>query len=125
MNIEDLRDRCLNVKHAEESTPFGEDVLVYKVMNKMFALIPLRPKNAEYFVALKCDPEKSRELREKYTGITKGFYAGESLLWNSVHIQNDVPDTLIIELIGHSADEVLKKLSKKKQAEYRALDTNE
>lgn len=120
MNIEELRNHCLAIKNVEECTPFGEDILVYKIMNKMFAFLSLNPKEADHFVVLKCDPEKSIELREKYRGITKGYYAGDSLLWNSVSIQKDVPDKLIVELIGHSVEEVVKKLPKKKQEAYRA-----
>lgn len=65
MNIEDLRDCCLAIKNAEESTPFGEDILVYKVMNKMFSFFLLNPKEAEYFVVLKCDPEKNSDIKGK------------------------------------------------------------
>ena len=115
MNIEELRDYCLAVKGAEESTPFGEHILAYKVMNKMFAFFLLNPKEAEHFVVLKCDPEKTVTLREKYRGITKGFYTGPTLTWNSVYIQRDVPDALIAELIEHSAEEVIKKLPKKRK----------
>jgi len=121
MNIEELRNHCLAVKNAEESTPFGDDVLVYKIMNKMFAFFALHPKDHEHFVVMKCDPEKTAALREKYAGITKGYYTGDTLTWNSVYIQKDVPDALIVELITHSAEEVLKKLPKKKQEEYRKL----
>jgi predicted DNA-binding protein (MmcQ/YjbR family) len=118
MNIEELREYCLSVKGATESTPFGEDTLVYKVMNKMFVFFPLNPKNNDFFAVMKCDPERTVELREKYEGITKGYYAGDNLLWNSVYIQKDVPDALIKELIDHSVEEVVKKLSKKQQQEY-------
>jgi predicted DNA-binding protein (MmcQ/YjbR family) len=121
MNIEELRSHCLAIKKVEECTPFGEDVIVYKIMNKMFAFIPLTPKDGQFFVVLKCDPEKTVELREKYEGITKGYYAGNNLKWNSVYIQKDVPDELIVELIEHSVEEVVKNLPKKKQKEYRAL----
>jgi len=119
MNIEELRNHCLAIKNAEEGTPFAEDVLVYKVMGKMFAFFLLNPKDNEHFVVLKCDPEKTVELRETYNGVTKGYYTGNNLLWNSVYIQRDVPDKLIVELIEHSAEEVIKKLPKKKQEEYR------
>lgn len=119
MNIEELRNHCLAIRKAEECTPFGDDVLVYKVMGKMFAFFSLNPKDGDCFVVMKCDPEKTVELREKYDGITKGYYAGNNLLWNSVYLQKDVPDSLIVELIQHSADEVVKKLSKRKQQEYQ------
>jgi predicted DNA-binding protein (MmcQ/YjbR family) len=119
MNIEELRNHCLAIKNAEECTPFGEDVLVYKIMNKMFVFFPLNPKNNDHFAVMKCDPEKTVELREKYEGITKGYYAGDNLMWNSVFINKDVPNELIIELIKHSVEEVVKKLPRRKQEEYR------
>jgi predicted DNA-binding protein (MmcQ/YjbR family) len=118
MNIEELRNHCLAIRNAEECTPFGEDTMVYKIMGKMFAFFPLNPKDNEHFVVMKCDPEKTLELREKYEGITKGYYAGNNLMWNSVYIQKDVSDKLIIELIEHSVEEVVKKLPKNKQKAY-------
>jgi len=118
MNLEELRYHCLAIKNVEECTPFGDDVLVYKIMNKMFAFFPLNPKDNNHFAVMKCDPDKTVMLREKYKGVTKGFYAGNNLMWNSVYIQQDVPDTLIVELIAHSVDEVVKKLPKKKREEY-------
>ena len=121
MNIEELRDCCLAVKNAEEHFSFGEDFPSYKIMNKMFAFFQLNPKEGEHFIVLKCDPDRSVELREKYRGVTKGRYTGPTLTWNSVYIQRDVPDALIVELIGHSVEEVVKKLSKKKQEEYRKM----
>lgn len=87
MNIEELRDCCLAVKGAEECTSLGEDLLSYKIMNKVFAFYLLNPKEGEHFVVLKCDPDKTVELREKYQGVTKGVYTGATLIWNSVYIQ--------------------------------------
>lgn len=96
---------------------------VYNIMDKVFVFFLLNPKQAEYFVVLKCDPEKTVELREKYQGITKGYYRGGTLMYNSVYIQKNVPNELIVDLIEHSAKEALRKLSKKKQEEYRTLDS--
>lgn len=121
MNIEELRDCCLAVKGAEESTSLGEDLISYKIMNKVFAFFLLNPKEGEHFVVLKCDPDKTVEFREKYQGITKGVYTGATLIWNSVYIRKDAPDALIVELIKHSAEEVIKKLPKKKQEEYDTI----
>ncbi len=44
MNIEELRDCCLAVKGAEECTSLGEDLLSYKIMNKVFAFYLLNSK---------------------------------------------------------------------------------
>lgn len=118
MNIEDLRERCLNIKGASESFPFDETTLVFKVMDKMFAYIGLEPKDGEFFVNMKCDPERSSELRSRYEGVRPGFHTNK-LLWNSVYIDSDVPDKLIEELIQHSVDEVIAKLPKYKQEEYK------
>ena len=62
MNVETVREYCLNKKGVTESFPFDDVSLVVKVMNKMFALIDLEEAN---HIALKCDPEKAIELREQ------------------------------------------------------------
>ena len=121
MNIEQFREECMKIKGAEECFPFDEDTMVFKVMGKMFAFIGLTPKNGEFLASMKCNPERSADLRERYKGITKGFYCGNTLKWNSVYLALDVPDKLIKELIQHSADEVVGALSKKLQKEYSEM----
>lgn len=120
MNIEQLRDYCLQMKGATECFPFDETTLVFKVMNKMFAYIGLEPKDGEFFVNLKCDPERAVELREQYEGVRPGYHTSK-LMWNSVYLHSDVPDKLLKELILHSLEEVIKKLPKKQQAEYNSM----
>lgn len=118
MNIEEFRTCCLSVKGSSESLPFlRHNVLVFKVMDKMFAYISLEPKDGIFRADLKCDPEKSAELQEKYSGITETDF--KTPLWNSVTLESDVPDELIKELIRHSVDEVIRKLPKRKREEYR------
>lgn len=117
MNIEEFRVYCLSIKGSSVSLPFlGHNVLVFKVMDKMFAYIPLDPKDGIFKADLKCNPEKSVELREKYDGITETDF--KTPLWNLVTLESDVPDNLIKELIQHSVDEVIKKLPKRKREEY-------
>lgn len=119
MNIEDFREYCLSIRGATESTPFIDDrILVFKVMDKMFCMISLEPKDGVFRADLKCDTEYTLELREKFDGIGPG-HVPTTLLWHRVTLVSDVPDKLIIELIRHSVDEVIKKLPKKKQAEYK------
>jgi len=120
MNIEDLRAYCLSVKGSGESLPFDDYTLVYKVMDKMFAYFSLNPKNGEFFVNMKCAPEKSAELMEKFNGITFGYHS-DKRYWISVLLNSDVPDSLIKELINHSVNEVINKLPKKKQEEYKNI----
>lgn len=120
MNIEELREYCMSVKGATESFPFDETTLVFKVVDKMFAYTSIAPKDGIYKVNLKCNPDRSTELRESYQGVTHGTHT-KGLLWNQVWLDCDVPDSLIRELIDHSVEEVIKKLPKKKQQEYHDL----
>lgn len=121
MNIEQFRGYCMSIKGATESCPFLDDnVLVFKVMDKMFAYINLQPKDGQFRASLKCDAERSEYLREHYAGVTHGAHT-QSLLWNSVWLESDLPDSLIEELVIHSVDEVIKKLSKKKREEYKNM----
>lgn len=119
MNIEELREYCLSVRGASESFPFNDRILVFKVMGKVFLMIDIEPRDGCFTVDVKCDPERSVDLRERYTGVAVSHYA-DTLLWNSVVIDGDVPDSLVCELISHSVDEVVKKLSKRLREEYCA-----
>ena len=106
MNVETVREYCLNKKGVTESFPF-DDV----------SLVDLEEAN---HIALKCNPEKAIELREHYSGI-EGAYHFNKKYWNSVRFDSDVDDKLMKELIDHSYDEVIKKFTKKLRAEYDAL----
>ena len=109
MDIEFLRDYCLNKREVTEGTPFGEDVLVLKVCNKMFCLFSI---NEFKSVNLKCDPEKAIELRAEYAGIKPGYHMSK-IHWNTIDFDSDVSDKMILDLVDHSYNQVLKTLPKK------------
>lgn len=117
MNVESVREYCLSKKGVTESFPFDETSLVMKVMGKMFALIDLEKANV---IALKCDSERAFNLREHYAGI-EGAYHFNKKYWNSVRFDMDVSDQLLKELIDHSYEEVIKKITKKLRAEYDSI----
>ena len=117
MNVEEYREYCLSVKGATECMPFDEYTLVYKVMGKMFFFAPLNPKDGRFWANMKCDPVKSVELLERYEDLFFGSYSDKKY-WVTVHLEGDVSDSLIKELINHSEEEVIKKLPKKKRDEY-------
>ena len=122
MNIEQLRDFCIAKKGVTEHFPFDEVTLVFKVMHKMFALSSLdRWEKGEESINLKCNPEKSEELRGEYEGINPGFHMSKKH-WNTVTINNaDVSDGLVRELINHSYDLVVSGLTKKAKRELEEL----
>ena len=119
MNIEEFREYCLLKKGVEETFPFGEETLVFKVMGKMFALAGLEYNPAQ--ANLKCDPERAIELREEYDGLIRPGYHMSKVHWNTVELERNIPHDLILELIDHSYNLVVKSLTKKLQAELASL----
>jgi predicted DNA-binding protein (MmcQ/YjbR family) len=115
MNIEELRHYCLSVKDATESMPFGDDAVVFKVLDKMFALIGLN--NPELQISVKCDPAKAIELREQYNSVSPAWHFNKKY-WNSITLNWDMNDETVKFWIRHSVEEVVKKLPKKTQMEY-------
>lgn len=114
MNIEDYRAYCLDKKSVTEHFPFDEDVLVFKVGGKIFALTSLAQwEKGEAFVNLKCDPDDAEELRAQYESIQPGYHMHKKL-WNSVYIHTgELSVKLINELIDQSYDLVFQSLPKK------------
>tara|TARA_Y100000385_G_scaffold52497_1_gene49672 strand:+ start:7669 stop:7914 length:246 start_codon:yes stop_codon:yes gene_type:complete len=68
-------------------------------------------------VNLKCDPQKAINLREKFAGINPGYHMNKKH-WNTVDINKDVPDSLILKMIDESYLLVIKSLPKKVQREF-------
>lgn len=114
MDLPELINCCLDLKGAEETTPFGPDVLVYKVCGKVFALTS--PDEVPSRVNLKCDPDWALELRDEYEAIIPGFHMNKKH-WNTVALDGSLPDNLIRELIDHSYHLVVKGMTKKQRAE--------
>ena len=110
MDFETVREYCLSKPHVTESFPFDETTLVFKVMNKMFALIGLNAEDP--FVNLKCDPDRAIELREEYDAIRPGYHMSKKH-WNSVYLEHGLTGRMIQELIDHSYTLIVKSLPKK------------
>jgi len=64
VDLKSFREYCLRKPGATEDTPFGEDVLVFRIGGKMFALAPL--DQVPVIANLKCDPDLALELRDRY-----------------------------------------------------------
>lgn len=117
MNIEELREYCLSKKAVTESFPFDQDTLVFKVIEKMFLLTNI---NQELRINVKCDPEKCIELREMHSSVLPGFHMNKKY-WNTVVIDGSVSDRKLEEWIDDSYDQVVEKMTKKKQNELLNL----
>jgi predicted DNA-binding protein (MmcQ/YjbR family) len=117
MNIEELRDYCLSKKGVTEDLPFGDETLVFRVINKMFLLANL---DGELSINLKCDPAKALELREEYPAIIPGYHMNKKH-WNTVLMDGSLGNKLVRSLIDHSYDLVVKSLSKVEQQKLEKL----
>jgi len=114
MNIEELREYCISKKFVTESFPFDEEVLVFKVMNKMFLLTNI---NKDLSMNVKCDPEKAIELREQFSSVLPGWHMNKKH-WNTVDIDGSISDDLLKEWIDDSYDLIVSKLPKKLQNDF-------
>jgi len=99
-------------KQVTESQPFDKQTLVYKVSDKMFALLSL----SRLSISLKVDPEIIEELREKYEEVTPGYHMNKQH-WNTIELSGKLPLSQIYSWIDDSYKLVVKNMSKKKQME--------
>ncbi|MGI6478605.1 MAG: MmcQ/YjbR family DNA-binding protein [Salinivirgaceae bacterium] len=116
LNVETIREYCIQKPFTTEEFPFDDVTLIFKVGGKMFAMIPL--DEPRLVISLKCSPERSVELREKYDSIQPAYHMNKRH-WNMIFIDGSVPKKLIVELIDHSYDLVFNKLPRKKQSELK------
>jgi predicted DNA-binding protein (MmcQ/YjbR family) len=109
MNIEDIREYCLKKPQVTEDFPFDEFTLAFRVAGKIFLLCGL--DGVPLSINLKCDPERAIALRAEYESIIPGYHMNKKH-WNTVILEEELSDALIIELINHSYELVVNSLPK-------------
>ena len=107
INLKTINKYLLSKKATTSGYPFDETTLVFKVINKMFALItedknPLR-------INLKCDPEEAQLLRGIHKSILPGYHMNKEH-WNTIILDGSLPDDMIYKLIDDSYSLVVKGL---------------
>tara|TARA_Y100000815_G_C13346500_1_gene502290 strand:- start:5232 stop:5609 length:378 start_codon:yes stop_codon:yes gene_type:complete len=114
MHAEEIRQYCIAKPAVTESFPFDESTLVFKVMNKMFALLSLEKfEQGSGSINLKCDPAWAEELRGEHPDdILPGYHMNKKH-WNTVEVNGGLAPKFIIELIDHSYELIVKSLPKK------------
>jgi predicted DNA-binding protein (MmcQ/YjbR family) len=105
MDSESLREYCISKNSVTESFPFDEETLVFKVADKIFALVSLE---GELTINLKCDPCFALELRERYPAVTPGYHMNKKH-WNTVVVDGSIPDKEIFSWIDNSYELVAGK----------------
>lgn len=113
MKFDELKEYLLSKPETAESFPFGDDVHVFRVKNKMYALVGWR--NDLMMLNLKCDPDESVALRDIFPAITEGYHMDKKH-WVSIYFDNTVPKGEILRIIDNSFLLVVSKMNKKEQA---------
>jgi len=117
MNLELVRNYCLNKKGVTESLPFDEVSPVYKVMDKMFLILSI---DIPHSMNVKCEPEKAVELRERFETVLPGYHMNK-IHWNTVMLDGTVPDNLIYKWIDDSYNLIVRGLKKSLFEELKKL----
>ena len=123
MDENSVREYLLKKPFTTKEFPFGEDVEVYKVKGKIFATLSLGKGNEKgtdgkmaghYCTNLKCDPEEAVMLRDIFPSIIPGYHMNKAQ-WNTVILDNTVPEGEIERMIDNSFNLVVEKMTKKDQ----------
>lgn len=98
MDVLEFRNYCLSLPMTEETTPFDETTLVYKIGGRMYAYADM----VDFaWIAVKCDPDEAILLRERYPEVEPAFHSNKRH-WNGIRTTGDLPDSFIREQLRNS-----------------------
>ena len=109
-----MRAVCLARPGAQETAPFGAEVSVFKVGDKIFAICALERTPLD--LSLKCEPELAAELRAAYPAIRPGYHLNKRH-WNTVTLDGSLTDKLVCDMVEDSYDLVVSALPKRTRDE--------
>ena len=104
---------------ARRDMPFGPDALVYKVLNKMFALVAWQADPLS--ISLKADPIDAVILRKQYQAIKPGYHMNKTH-WNTVTLDGSVLDDELILMIDESYTLVVQGMTRTDRAKIREME---
>jgi len=114
----------LNKPEARVDYPFGDDIKVFKVKNKMFATLALgkmgkavsseNGDNKDWWMNLKCDPDEAVMLRDIFPAVIPGYHMNKRL-WNTIILDGSIPQGEIERMMDNSFKLVVSNMTKKDQ----------
>lgn len=116
MDYQAAKEYLLSKPEAYEDYPFGEDVMVPKIKNKMFATLSMTGDTAN--LNLKCDPDEAQALRDIFEAVIPGYHMNKKH-WNTIILDGSIPKGEIERMIDRSYALVVKSL---KASERKALE---
>jgi len=124
LNAAQTEDYLLSKPETSLYYPFGDDVKVFKVKNKMFATIAhgstaksakaSDEAKAHYWMNLKCDPDEAVMLRDIFSAVMPGYHMNKSQ-WNSIILDDSIPQGELERMMDNSYMLVVSKMTKKDQ----------
>ena len=122
MTLDEIRDYLLSKLATSQDYPFGPEVEVYRVANKMFATLAIardQPDEAlsepVWWLNLKCEPTEAMMLRDIFESVIPGYHMNKAL-WNTIILNGEVPDGELQRMMDNSYDLIVSSLPKGKQA---------
>lgn len=112
MTYQSLKSYLLSKPQTTLEFPFGDDVYVFKVAGKMFALVAWQDEVMR--VNLKCDPDEALALRDIFAAVIPGYHMNKQH-WNTVIFDGSIPQGEIERMIDNSFKLVVSNLTKKAQ----------
>lgn len=109
LKFDDLRKYLNNKPETEECFPFGDNVYVYKLKGKMFAV--MHKYKGRDIITFKLDPDEAIFLRDLYKDLIAGYHFNKKH-WNTIFLDGDVPLGETELCIDKSYYLVFKKLKK-------------
>ena len=119
MNQENLEKILLSKSCVTKEFPFGDDVAVFKVKNKVFALYGFEEETIR--LNLKCEPKDAIAFREIYPCVIPGYHMNKKH-WNTIILDGSMEDDTLKEMINDSYDLVVSKLTKTEKEELRSKE---
>ncbi len=115
MKVEDIKQYCIEKYKAEETYPFGDVPICYKLNGKIFAQV--YPYEWDYKITLKCTKEMGEFYRMVYPEkVVRGYHCPpvQQPYWNTIRL-DDFPDDELLNMIDHAYETLLHSFSKKVQ----------
>ena len=116
MNVEDIREFCLSLPGVTEDSPYGPDMIVFRIEGKIFLHLPLEYTDPR--ISIKLPPEEGAELRERYSAIRAAFHLNKTH-WNDILIEHTFSREQLEAWIMESYQIVFNKLPKRLQYKYQ------
>lgn len=118
MEYQELCDTLMAKKGTTKDMPFDPYSLCFRIGNKIFAIMAWQDDPIS--ISLKADPAEAISLRQEYPGISPGYHLSKKH-WNTVVVDERIPDDEIRSMIDRSYDLVFNGLRKDEQQRITAL----